>query len=214
MGHETCKAFCGMTAGQIPGDAVADADYLLAAFCSDLWSEGRRYCSAACVPTPAAQPSEAECGYPIGGDEVPCNLNKDHLGRHSLNRVVVTAQPAEQPKPAKFWWPNQGTAGGGPWVDADQIRPATEVHDFSDPYCARRYKGAVVRLCVACGAFDKDGMRSPKCDPVDGWRTGYEGWVGEVAQPGKPYAGPERLPRPRRAHVAAMHDDDLIGGGR
>jgi len=31
---------------------------------------------------------------------------------------------------------------------------------------------------------------------------------------GKPYKGPARLPRPKLAHVAGMHDDDLIGGGR
>lgn len=29
--------------------------------------------------------------------------------------------------------------------------------------------------------------------------------------PGNPYTGPERLPRPKMAHVAGSHDDDLLG---
>jgi hypothetical protein len=126
----------------------------------------------------------------------------------------LAAQPAE----AKRRCPGEVKGGercaldyahAEPCKPAEQPKPAAKGHDFSDPYCARRYKGDVVRLCVACGAFDKDGMRSPKCDPTDGWRKGYEGWVGEAAQSGKPYLGPERLPRPRLAHSMGIEDPTL-----
>jgi hypothetical protein len=142
------------------------------------------FCSPGCferqVPPLAAKPAEAK--------RQPCCIHAEDsdFDEHDDDcHAAANAQTAEQPK------------------------PAAKGHDFSDPYCARRYKGDVVRLCVACGAFDKDGMRSPKCDPTDGWRKGYEGWVGEAAQSGKPYLGPERLPRPRLAHSMGIEDPTL-----
>jgi hypothetical protein len=89
---------------------------------------------------------------------------------------------------------------------AEQPKPAAKGHDFSDPYCARRYEGAVVRLCVACGAFDIEGMRAPACEAKN-WRPGYEGWLGGhehgiLRDP----AIPERIVKPQMAHSMGIED--------
>jgi hypothetical protein len=116
------------------------------------------------------------------------------------------AAPPGEAKRVRLHVPPCYCADCGDVKPAEQPKPA-KGHDFSDPYCARRYEGAVVRLCVACGAFDKDGMRSPGCELIDGWRKGFEGWVGETAQAGKPYTGPERIAKPPMAHSSQWADE-------
>jgi hypothetical protein len=120
----------------------------------------------------------------------------------------LAAQPAEA-KRERLHAPHYYCADCGYDHPAEQPKPAAKDHDFSDPYCARRYEGAVVRLCVACGAFDKDGMRSPGCELIDGWRKDFEGWVGETAQTGTPYTGPERIVKPPMAHSMGIEDPTL-----
>jgi hypothetical protein len=113
--------------------------------------------------------------------------------------VKITAQIAAAkaiPKPAK------------------QPKPAAKAHDFSDPYCARRYEGAVVRLCVDCGTFETTPVR--ECGTVGPmWRVDFERWVGKKAAGIlRDPATPERIVKPPMAHVAGSHDDDLIGCAR
>jgi hypothetical protein len=144
------------------------------------------YCSSACVPPLAAKPAEATACCDRG--TLGCDAGYRDDGRlHSHRQFCkeqTRAKAAEQFKPAKG-------------------------HDFSDPYCARRYEGAVVRLCVACGAFDVEGMRAPACEAKN-WRPGYEGWLGGhehgiLRDP----AIPERIVKPQMAHSMGIEDPAL-----
>lgn len=202
-----CKAWCGRT-DQRPGYGdnlgggrewqpdfrywdVADGDIPAALVGKPMWCTGD--CRDARLPPIAAQPAETK---------LPCHHCKAIVEASADAVMVMCAEcvtaghsfgknkPAPQPAPAK-------------------------PHDFSDPYCARRFNGNVVRLCVSCGAFDKDDLREVACRVIPEWRERYEAngpWRRDQA--GTPYTGPERLERPKLAHVAGMHDDDLIGGAR
>jgi hypothetical protein len=142
------------------------------------------YCSRDCqfpkLPPLAAKPAEAK--------RQPCCIHAEDsdFDEHDDDcHAAANAQTAEQPK------------------------PAAKGHDFSDPYCARRYEGAVVRLCVACGAFDVEGMRAPACEAKN-WRPGYEGWLGGhehgiLRDP----AIPERIVKPQMAHSMGIEDPAL-----
>lgn len=55
-------------------------------------------------------------------------------------------------------------------------------------------------------------IRGPMCES---WMFRLESIMTRATPAsGTPYTGPERLERPKLAHVAGMHDDDLIGGAR
>jgi hypothetical protein len=186
-----CNAFCGMTHAQLALDAQASKDWIADPGYS-LPDNRIRWCSPTCrdarlfpVPPLAAQLAEAK--------RQPCCVHAEDsdFDEHDDDCPAVTAaKPAEQPKPAK-------------------------AHDFSDPYCATKtISGRPMRMCVACGEFECDAV--PGCEPQANWRAFWEAELaaGNPADILRDPAIPERLPRPRLAHVAGMHDDDLAGGGR
>jgi hypothetical protein len=89
----------------------------------------------------------------------------------------------------------------------EQPKPAAKGHDFSDPYCARRYEGAVVRLCVDCGTFETTPTR--ECGTVGPmWRVDFERWVGKKAAGIlRDPAIPERIVKPPMAHSSQWAEE-------
>ncbi len=102
-------------------------------------------------------------------------------------RARESAKPTPQPAPAK-------------------------PHDFSDPYCVARRD---VRACVNCGLSQTgfSAINGKPCFPEPGWHAAWEAALSADSDTGilcDPVI-PERLERPKLAHIAGMHDDDLVG---
>lgn len=78
-----------------------------------------------------------------------------------------------------------------------------KLHDFSDPYCARRRAmGTVARLCITCGAAQDlvEARTDIDCRPNHGWREVSEMALCDsdgILRDGKV---PERIERPKLAH--------------
>jgi hypothetical protein len=144
-------------------------------------------------------------GYGVG-DRIYCSKDGAH--------TPLAAQPAEAKLCETCGSATHEQHGLGDRKPAEQPKPTAKGHDFSDPYCARRYEGAVVRLCVDCGTFETTPVR--ECGTVGPmWRVDFERWVGKKAAGIlRDPATPERIVKPPMAHVAGSHDDDLIGCAR
>jgi hypothetical protein len=187
-----CKApeWCGYMIGDDEKRAayLGGGDNLIGVLSTD---ERHRYCSVACrdakLPPLAAQPAEVK---PSATGKPLCPT----CGRLESQHTNPLAHKFGEPKKAK---------------PAEQPKPAAKAHDFSDPYCARRYEGAVVRLCVDCGTFETTPVR--ECGTVGPmWRVDFERWVGKKAAGIlRDPAIPERIAKPQMAHSMGVEDPTL-----
>jgi hypothetical protein len=149
--------------------------------------ENTVYCSDACAPPLAAQPAEAK------GAVFKCGCGVDEGKAHRGDCPRLKAKPAEQPKSEK----------GQPRCGNNGCK--TPLQNVAQRWCSFTDGSPAVLewSCEPCHLKDEAEFAELMMFAT----TGISGILRDPAIP-------ERIVKPPMAHIAGMHDDDLIGGAR